>query len=104
MKNSIVEIFTGLRSLYTGMRIIRAQLRALNLSEKYNAGPVAYEIQRSSTLLREELKYLIGRRDDLVAAAKASSRGSDTVFDSYFTRSSTNWGLQNGFFPADVEL
>lgn len=88
--------------LYTGMRIIRAQLRALNLSEKYNAGPVSYEIERSSTLLREELKYLISRRDALVAAAKAASRGSDSVFDSYFTRSATDWGVQNGFFPADV--
>jgi hypothetical protein len=88
--------------LYTGMRIIRAQLRALNLTEKYMAGPVSYEIERSSTLLREELKYLISRRDDLVTAAKAASRGSDSVFDSYFTRSATNWSVQTGFFPAEL--
>ena len=86
--------------LYTGMRIIRAQMRALNLSEKYNAGPVSYEIQRSSTLLREELQYLIGRRDALVAQAKKS--GATTVFDAYFTRSATNWALQDGFFPAEL--
>jgi len=85
--------------LYAGMRIIRAQMRALNLSEKYSAGPVAYEIQRSSTLLREELKYLISRRDELVSQAKHSDIA---VYDAYFTRSSTNWGVQNGFFPAEL--
>lgn len=86
--------------LYTGMRIIRAQLRALNLSEKYNAGPVSYEIERSSTLLREELKYLISRRDDLVSQAKKT--GGTVVLDSYFTRSATNWALQTGFYPAEL--
>lgn len=86
--------------LYSGMRIIRAQLRALNLSERYNAGPVSYEIERSSTLLREELKYLISRRDDLVAQAKKS--GGTVVLDSYFTRSATNWALQTGFYPAEL--
>jgi hypothetical protein len=86
--------------LYTGMRIIRAQMRALNLSEKYNAGPVSYEIERSSTLLREELKYLMGRRDDLVAQAKRT--GGTVVLDSYFTRSAVNWALQDGFYPAEL--
>jgi hypothetical protein len=81
------------------MRIIRAQLRALNLSEKYNAGPVSYEVERSSTLLREELKYLVSRRDGLVAQAKKSV---GAVYDSYFTRSSTNWAAQTGFFPAEL--
>lgn len=92
----------SLITIYAGMRIIRAQLRALNLSEKYQAGPTSYEIERSSTLLREELKYLISRKDALIAQAKASVRGTDTVFDSYFTRSATNWGVQNGFFPAEL--
>jgi len=86
--------------IYAGMRIIRAQMRALNLSEKYSAGPVSYEIERSSTLLREELKYLISRRDDLVSQAKKS--GGTVVFDSYFTRSATNWAAQNGFYPAEL--
>lgn len=84
--------------LYTGMRVIRAQLRAMNLTEKYAAGPVSYEIQRSSTLLREELKYLISRRDDLVALAKRAT--GTIVYDSYFTRSATNWNLADGLFPA----
>lgn len=86
--------------IYAGMRIIRAQMRALNLSEKYNAGPVAYEIQRSATLLRDELNYMIGRRDALIAQAKHGS--DDSVFDSYFTRSATNWANVSGFYPAEL--
>src|SRR5574337_377386 len=41
--------------IYAGMRIIRPQMRAINLVEKYAAGSASYEVQRSSTLLREEL-------------------------------------------------
>ena len=88
--------------IYAGMRIIRAQMRAINLSEKYNAGPVSYEIERSSTLLREELKYLVQRRDDLINQATKGNGSTTFTFDSYFTRSLTNWSLQNGFFPAEL--
>lgn len=87
--------------LYAGMRIIRARLRALNLQEKYEAGPVSYEIARSSTVLREELKYLIKRKEDLIGMASQSA-GSTVVYDAYFTRSAVNWSTVGGLLPAEL--
>lgn len=87
--------------LYSGMRIIRAQMRALNVSEKYQAGSTAYEISRSSMLLREELQYLIKRRDDLVSQS-TRSQSSTVVYDSYFTRSAVDWSTVGGLYPAEL--
>jgi len=87
--------------LYTGMRIIRAQMRAMNLSEKYQAGSTAYEVSRSSTLLREELQYLIKRRDDLVSQSSRSN-SSTVVYDAYFTRSAVDWSTVGGLYPAEL--
>lgn len=87
--------------LYAGMRIIRAKIRELNLVERYQAGSAEYEVQRSSTLLKEELRYLEKRRDELVQASRVGSVLT-TVFDNYFTRSATDWTTVGGLYPAEL--
>lgn len=87
--------------IYAGMRIIRAQMRALTLTEKYQAGNVSYEVGRSANLLREELRYLEQRKADLVR--QASNAGADTTqYDNYFTRSAVNWASVGGLYPAEL--
>lgn len=87
--------------IYTGMRIIRSQLRALNTRSNYEAASVKYEVEKSSTVLREELKYLIKRRDDLTAQARRST-GATYVFDSYFARSAVDWSRVGGFYAYEL--
>jgi len=74
--------------IFSSMRIIRASLRTLLTSERYKAGPAEFEIQRSANLLRDELKFLKERLDDLVAGAKAAARAASSVmvFDGYLAR------------------
>lgn len=86
--------------IYTGMRIIRAQLRAMNLSERYKAGSAEYEVTRSSNLLREELAYLTARKENLLSQAGA---GLDTgFFDAYITRQLANWSDAGGLYPSEL--
>lgn len=68
--------------LYAALQVIRAQIRATQASFRAKAGPVEYEVQQSATLLRDELKFLIARRDSLVAEAVLSSRQT-FVIDAY---------------------
>lgn len=84
--------------MFTGMRIIRAQLRTLLTSERYKAGAAEYEIQRSANLLRDELKYLQTRIDQLILTAQRAARGavSASVFDNYWQRTAQQFG---GFLP-----
>lgn len=87
--------------IYTAMRIIRAQMRQQNMSEKYQAGNTSYEISRSATVLREELRYMADRKEELVR--RASHIGTDTVvFDNYFTRSFVDWSSVGGLYPAEL--
>lgn len=86
--------------IYTSMRIIRAQLRGLNLSERYKAGPTEYEVTRSAQVLREELVYLIKRRDDLVSQSRAGL--GTVVLDAYFTRQLADWSAAGGLSPAEL--
>lgn len=84
---------------YAGMRIIRAQLRALTLSEKYAAGSASYEVTRSATVLKEELLYLQKRAEDLITKAS----GTDTfVIDAYFTRQLSDWSSGWGLYPSEL--
>lgn len=66
--------------LITGQRIIRAQLRNMNMTEssRYKAGPVEVEtdLGRSATVLKGELDYLSLRIADLIKTA----RGATTVY------------------------
>lgn len=83
--------------MFTGMRIIRAQLRTLLTSERYKAGGAEMEIARSANLLRDELKYLQARLDALVLSAQRASRGavSVSVIDNYWARNEVMFG---GFY------
>lgn len=87
--------------IYSGMRIIRAQLRQLNTVERYAAGPAQYEIQKSSSVLKAELDYLTKRKDDIINKA-ANGSLEVTQFDSYFARSSADWYNANGLAPAEL--
>lgn len=80
--------------LFTGMRIIRAQLRSLLLNERYKAGSAEYETTRSAMLLRDELKYLQTRIDALILNAQRASRAvlSVTVIDNYWARNEQMFG------------
>lgn len=74
--------------IFSSMRIIRAQLRALQTSERYKAGPTEFEIQRSANLLRDELAFLTQRLKDIIdqAARAARAASSSYVIDNYLAR------------------
>lgn len=86
--------------LFTGMRIIRAQLRSLLVGERYKAGATEYEITRSANLLRDELKYLQMRLDSLIQAAQRSARGavSVAVMDNYAARTLLQFNGLGAFY------
>ena len=86
--------------LYAASQVIRAQLRALNLNARYKAGPVEYETSKSAVLLRDELKYLVERRNDLVRQARSSGRRV-YVIDNYVARMST--ALMGCFYGYELE-
>lgn len=83
--------------MFTGMRIIRAQLRNLVLNARYKAGPAEVETQRSAMLLRDELAYLRTRVTDLVTQARRSSGRSVYVLDGYEGRAAAMTPL-GGFY------
>lgn len=77
---------TALILIFTSMRILRAQLRALNTVERYKAGPTEFEIQHSASLLKAELDYLQKRLDDIVDEAQQSQRPLAVQIDNYAAR------------------
>lgn len=83
--------------IYTSMRIIRSQLRVLSSSERYKAGATEMEITRSAMLLRDELKFLRDRLDQLTLQARRPARAA-TVMDGYVARN-IEASLYGGFFP-----
>lgn len=88
--------------MFTGMRIIRAQLRSMLLNERYKAGAAEYEVTRSANLLRDELKYLQSRLDALILNAQRASRGavSVSVIDNYWARNEQMFG---GFYAHEFK-
>jgi hypothetical protein len=91
----------ALVSLFAAMRIIRAQLRNLNASERYKAGSTEYEITRAATVLKQELTFLQQRITDLITAAKRQALTATAyVSDNYFARGgATTYG---GFFMYEL--
>lgn len=89
--------------IFTSMRILRARLRELSASERYKAGPTEFETTRSANLLRDELKYLNERLNDLIADGKRASRVTyASVFDNYSARTAVQLGKVGGFAPAEL--
>lgn len=74
--------------IFTSMRIIRAQLRALNTAERYRAGPTEVEFGKSAMLLREELQFLAKRLAEIIEQAQRAARAASSVavFDNYLAR------------------
>lgn len=77
---------TALVVIFTSMRILRAQIRAMNTLERYKAGPAEFEIQHAATLLKGELDYLQGRLNHLISEAQASRRPLAVQIDNYNAR------------------
>lgn len=90
----------ALVTLYAASQVIRAHLRAMQLNARYKAGPVEYETNKSAMLLRDELKYLVERRRDLVEQARRSGRGIH-VLDAYVAR--MNVSSMGGFYAYELE-
>lgn len=84
--------------LITSMRILRAQLRSLNMNERYKAGPVEFETNKSTNLLRDELAYMRTRLQDLLANARRST-SQIYVNDGYFARAAaySDYGAFYGY-------
>lgn len=72
--------------IFTSMRFLRSSIRAINLLEKYKAGPVEFEISKSSNALKAELDFLQKRLDDIIDNAKDAARPLAAVFDNYLAR------------------
>jgi len=73
---------------YATERVLLSLLRDLNARQTYEAGPVKYEIEKSASLLTEQMKYLRERRKELLAQAMRAARAGQTVYmtDAYLTR------------------
>ena len=82
--------------MFTGMRVIRAQMRNLTLNVRYKAGSVETEAQRSAMLLRDEIASLRSRMDDLVNQARRSGR-TVYVLDNYIAANAAQHPL-GGFY------
>lgn len=88
---------------FTATRIIRAQLRALNSAERYQAGPVKYEIEKAASVLKDELDFLQDRLNALIEEGRRASNASArlaTVFDNYSRRASLQ--LCGGFYAYEL--
>lgn len=96
--------------LFTGMRIIRAQLRQTLTMEKYEAKTgTGFELQRSANLLRDELSYMNDRLSSLILDARRSRAPLAVMLDNYSSRVAQQfWARGNdelygvdvgGFYP-----
>ncbi|GAB3863345.1 hypothetical protein GCM10028801_30750 [Nocardioides maradonensis] len=84
---------TALVVIFTSMRIIRAQIRAMNTMERYKAGPAEFEIQHAASLLKSELDFLQSRLDDLITQATNARIPLAVVIDNYRARvADAFWG------------
>lgn len=80
--------------IYSGIRVIRSQLRNLKTTQIYEAAGVKYEVQTAATVLTEELKDFRARREQILALVLRQLRSKRAVYvgDGYLTRS-------RGYFP-----
>lgn len=73
--------------LHAGMTIVRAELRSLNTLESYKAGPVEYEIQKSSQVLRALLQDMTDRINYLLQRLADTGVARDIYYiNSYIAR------------------
>ena len=74
--------------LYATERILLSKLRDLNSRTLYKAGNVEYEVDKSASLMTEQMKYLRQRRQDMLAAALRMGRAGRSIYmqDAYLTR------------------
>lgn len=84
--------------LHAGMTVIRSELRSLNTAESYKAGPVAYEVQKSSQVLRallqdmtDRMSYLLKRLADTGVARDIYYINSYTARQEAINAGYTDW-------------
>ena len=80
--------------IYSGIRIIRSQLRNTNSHVKYEAAGAIYEVDTAASVLTQELKDFTDRKHNLLTLFLRQQRAGQSVFvtDGYLTRS-------RGYFP-----
>lgn len=80
--------------LYAGIRILRAKLRSIKTTVRYEAAGVVYDVAQSSNVLTEELKSFQDRKTQLLGLVLRQYRGQRavTVMDGYILRS-------QGYYP-----
>lgn len=71
--------------IYSAMRILRAQMRSVSTSSRYKAGNVEYETNISVNVMVNELKALVDRKNQLIAAGR-SANSTVYVTDVYWDR------------------
>ena len=73
--------------LHAGMAVVRSELRSINTLESYKAGPVAYEVQKSSQVLRALLQEMTDRMHYLLQRLADTGIARDIYYiDSYTAR------------------
>jgi hypothetical protein len=83
--------------LHAGMNVVRSELRTLNTSESYKAGPVAYEVQKSSQVLRALLDDMTKRMNYLLQRLADTGIARDIYYiNSYVARQES---INSGFTP-----
>lgn len=80
--------------IYSGERIIRAQLRNTANKQHYESAGSIYDIETSASILTEELKSIQKRKTDLLALILRQARSGQAVYvtDGYIIRA-------RGYFP-----
>ena len=85
---------TAVVVIFTSIRILRAQIRNLNTSERYKAGAVEMETQKAASVLKAEVDWLEKRLQAIVENAQKQARASAglaAVFDNYIARGGDIW-------------
>ena len=85
---------TAVVVIFTSIRILRAQIRNLNTSERYKAGGVEMETQKAASVLKAEVDWLEKRLQAILDNAQRQTRRAAslaTVFDNYIARGGDIW-------------
>ena len=95
--------------IYSGIRIIRSQLRNMNSHVKYEAAGAIYEVDTAASVLTQELRDFAERKRELLTLFLRQQRAGQSVFvtDGYLTRSRgyfpvTYWGEFGTFYAEEV--
>lgn len=80
--------------LYSGIRILKARLRTIKTTVKYEAAGVVYDVSQSANVLATELKEMADRKTQLLGLVlrQYRARSAVRIMDGYILRS-------QGYYP-----